>query len=172
MKIHDGIFPVCYGQFYFLSSKDWYGDMRACFLHQENGLCGTSVDGVVFFITGLHTGNIHLCINYLELEPDLDPTQDEIVEVSFSVPEAGIKLEAWGQEIIKETNLPQGSYRIRYSAKNFGKAEETGQLDEGDIEFYVVEIWPAVYSKDRIIKSTSDNAHYWHKEIKNWQAQP
>lgn len=166
MNIFNGLFPVCYGQFYFLSEIEWNGDLKECFSKQNNGLCGVSVDGVVFFITGLHTGNITLNINYLDSEPKIDESKEEIVEASFAVPARGLVLEAWGEEITKKMDLSPGSYRIRYSAVNFGLAEELGKFDEGDIEIYNIEIWHAPHSEDKIIKATTENAKYWHSEIK------
>lgn len=169
MNIFNGKFPVCYGQFYFLSTDDWDGDLMHCFPCQENGLCGVSSKGVVFFITGLHTGNITLKVILHSSEPELDQSKDEIVEASFTVSDLPMKLEAWGGELVKDTELSPGTYRIRYGAKNFGVAEELGKFEEGDIECYDVDIWPAPYSKDEIIKVTSEQAMYWHSEIKKHQ---
>ncbi len=167
MNIFSRLFPVCYGQFYFISDVDWYGDMRACFSAQKNGLCGVSVEGIIFFVTGLHTGNITLTINYLDSEPDIDDLHNEIVEASFKVSDSGIRLEAWGEEVKEKMPLLPGTYRIRYSAKNFGLAEELGKYDEGDVEFYRIEIWPAPYAEDNIIKVTTESAKYWHSEVEN-----
>ena len=170
MNIFNGIFPVCYGQFYFLSEADWDGDLMACFSKQKNGICGVSVEGVVFFITGLHTGNITLSINYLDTEPKIDDSKEEIVESSFTVPESGLALEAWGEELKKNIDLLPGSYRLRYSAVNFGLAEELDKFEEGDIEIYSIEIWPAQYSEDEIVKATTEKAKYWHSEVEKNQA--
>ena len=76
MQIFKGLFPVCYGQFYFLDGSDWNGDLYQCFNNQSNGLCGVSRSGVVFFITGLHTGKITLDIRFHESEPQIDFTYD------------------------------------------------------------------------------------------------
>lgn len=170
MNIFNGLFPVCYGQFYFLSEAEWSGDLRACFSSQTNGLCGVSVEGVVFFITGLHTGNITLSIDYFESEPKLDDSKEEVVDASFTVPESGLTLEAWGEELTQNIDLRPGSYRMRYSAVNFGLAEDLGKFEEGDIEIYSIEIWPAPCSEDKIVKATRESAKYWHSHVEKHQA--
>lgn len=169
MNIFSGIFPVCYGQFYLLSDVNWDGDLTHCFSRQQNGLCGVSYQGVVFFITGLHTGNITLNVNSLTTEPKLDKSKEEIVEASFVVSDSAMILEAWGEALKQDTLLPPGEYRIRYSAINFGAAEDLGKFEDGDIECYDVDIWPAPYAEDKIIKVTSEQAKYWHSEIRKHQ---
>ena len=165
MDIYVGKFPVCYGQFYFLSETHWDGDLEECFSKQVNGLCGVSFPGVVFFITGLHTGNISLNLNLYDSEPPSDNQAEEIVEASINVLSSSLFLESWGGEVKKELGLTPGTYRIRYSAINFQKAEELGKFDEGDIELYSVKLWPAPYSSDEIIKVKSKSAQYWHDEV-------
>jgi hypothetical protein len=169
MEFYNGVFPVCYGQFYFLSEDlDWDGALEECFSRQNNGLCGVSIKGVVFFITGLHTGDITLTVNQHDSAPEIDNEADEIVEASFIVPPSGLNLEAWGEEVKIKLGISQGSYKLRYSVKNFGLAEDTGQYEEGNIEFYHIDIWPAPISQDKILKNTSEGAKYWHEEVKNF----
>ena len=171
MQLFSGIFPICYGQFYFFTNKDWNGDLRASFSEQNNGLCGVTNKGSVFFITGLHTGSITLSIDFYETEPEIDFSQDEIVEASFSVGNDAAWLEAWGGELKKELNLPIGDYKIRYYAKDFGLAEEHGDYEEGNIEFYKIDIWPSKIAEDKIIKITSEMAKYWHNELGKQQTE-
>ena len=165
MRIYKDKFPVVYGQFYFFSDTDWDGNLEACFSSQTNGLCGVSFPGIVFFITGLHTGNISLDVNLFESEPPLNELADEIVEASIEVVDPNIALESWGEEKKVELGLTPGTYRLRYRALDFGKAEDLGLYDEGDIEFYCVDIWSAPFSGDQIIKVQSEQAKYWHNEI-------
>lgn len=163
MQLFSGLFPVCYRQFYlFFNNRDWDGDLVSCFVGQVNGLCGASNSSSIFLTTGLHTGNITLTINLYDAEPEIDFSKDEIVEASFSLENEGIWLEAWAGEFQQKFNLSIGDYRIRYSAKDFGLAEDQGCYDEGDIEFYNIDIWPSKIQKDKIIKVTSERAAYWH----------
>ena len=78
------------------------------------------------------------------------------MEASFSVTRDSFRLEAWGEELKKDLLLPQGNYRIRYSSKDFGLAEDQGKFEEGDIEFYLIDIWESKVGKDKIIKTTKE----------------
>jgi len=166
MNLYNDKFPVYYGQFYLLSEEGVGSDLSECFLGQKNGLCGTVSSGMVFCITGLHTGKIGLQIDLEEYEPDLDRDAGEIVEASFSVTEAGIDLESWGGEVKECLPIPSGHYRIRYSAYDFAKAEETGEFDAGDIETYKIQVWPSDKIGDSVIKVSTEQAGYWHSEVK------
>lgn len=166
MNIFKGKFPVVYGQFYLYTDSHEGPALEDCFIGQENGLCGTACPNIIFFITGLHTGNIHLDVNVLKSSPGLDDQFSEIVEASFSLDDTSLSLNDWNGDISIPLQLPPGEYRVRYSAFDFGKAEETNQLEEGDVEFYKVDIWPAQTQGDVIIKVTSEEAKYWHSEAK------
>lgn len=164
MILYKDKFPVHYGQFYLLSEEGIGAELGECFAGQNNGLCGTAQQGMAFFITGLHTGNIGLEIVLEDTELPLDNKAGEIVEASCFVPESGVALEAWGGEPKLPLHITSGFYRIRYSAYDFAKAEETGEFEAGDVETYKVQIWPAEPEKDIVIKVSTDQANYWHTE--------
>ncbi len=165
MEIFRGKFPVAYGQFYILLSNDFDGDMESCFAEQNNGICGTANSDVVFFITGLHTGNIHLELEVLDSAPPLDDEFEEIVEASFRISQDFSILVDWNNNLSFPLNLKDGEYRARYSAKNMGLAEDSGDFEAGNIELYQVEIWPSAHHEDKILKVTSERAKYWHEEV-------
>jgi len=166
MNLYNDIFPVCYGQFYFLSESGEGAGLEECFTGQSNGLCGAAHEGILFFITGLHTGNISLKVDYLTSKPEVDPAAEEIVEVSFYISEDGCRLESWGGEYEQELNLESGWYRVRYSAIKFGLAEELDELESGKVEKYQVEIWRSPRQADQVILATEEAAKYWHSEAK------
>ncbi len=163
-----------FGQFYFEFEVDagWDGDLSSCFKNHTNGLCGTSVNGVAFFITGLHIGNITLSVNTHDRKPLLIESAEEIVEASIHIPDSGVVLKDWNAQIVKNIELPAGCYRIRYSATNFREAENFDkyseeEIERGDIECYTIDLWPANYLQDEILKVTREAAKYWHNGAKN-----
>ena len=165
MQLFADKFPVAYGQFYVSLGPDFDGDMDRCFVGQSNGLCGASDPNVLFFLTGLHTGHVTLNVHSHEVAPISDETFEEIVEVSFTVSDYGAVLLSWGGEVEARLNIAAGNYRLRYSANNFGKAEEAGAFDDHRIEVYLVEIWPETPGIDQVIRVTRDQANYWHEAL-------
>ncbi|MEM1206912.1 MAG: hypothetical protein AAGN66_27010 [Acidobacteriota bacterium] len=165
MEVFKGKFPVAYGQFYIVLDDDFEGDMESSFFDQRNGICGAADSSVLFFITGLHTGKVFLEVQVLESETSIDEAYEDIVEASFQVSSGGGSLVGWAGSPSIPLELNHGDYRVRYSAKNMGAAEESGDFDAGDIELYRVEIWPDSLRDDRVIKVTSDSARYWHEEM-------
>jgi hypothetical protein len=84
MPVFDGRLHVHYGQAYVVSGDAGdTGDMDACFRGQTNGLLGAGQQGMLFFLTGLHTGFVELTVDVVEREPPLDESWEESVEVSF-----------------------------------------------------------------------------------------
>ncbi len=53
-----GEIDVHYGQAYVESGPDAAPDLHDCFAGQRSGLCGATVPGHLFLITGLHTGAV------------------------------------------------------------------------------------------------------------------
>ncbi len=155
---------VIKGQFYIYSEDCDDPSLEDCFTGQENGLCGTVNSTMIFFITRLHSGNIHLDVNTLSSEPAIQNESTEIVEASFEVSDSSFSLNDWNGDISLPMNLNPGTYKVRYSVIDFGKAEESGLFEQGNVEFYKVEIWPCPLENDKVLKVTSDLAKYWHVE--------
>lgn len=167
-RIFDGRLHVHYGQAYVLAPNNIQRGMEECFLGQSNGLCGAASPGMVFLITGLHTGYVGLEVDVLSEAPELDNTWDEIVEVSFSVSESPVVLEDWNGELVTSIPLSTGSYRVRYCARNMHKGHEAETIlkDEEAVDFYSLAFWPEEASEDHVIKQTSEQAAYWHNWVK------
>jgi hypothetical protein len=167
-RIFDGRLYVHYGQAYVLA-RDHNGEgLEESFLGQSNGLCGAAVPGMLFLITGLHTGQVGLVVDVLNAPPELDNSWDEIVEVSFTVGERPVVLEDWNGETVTSIPLSSGRYRVRYCAKNMdeGKEADTILEDEEAVDFYSLAFWPEAASDDCVIKQTSEQAAYWHNFAK------
>ncbi len=173
-QIFDGKLYVHYGQAYIFTyiGCDFYLD--DCFTGQVNGLCGTIVPGVVFLITGLHTGDVGLTVEVLESRPPVDASWEEIVEAPFTVgaeaDEDGPRIEDWKGDLVCNLPIAMGNYRIRYCARNMDEASGVDTLLEGEdtIDFYALYIWPDEVTPDEVIKQTSRRARYWHGVARDW----
>ena len=134
---------------------------------QANGLCGAAIPGQLFLVFGTHTGHVHLSIRICSDEPTLSEEWEEVVEVPFSPPTGTeVGFVDWNREVWAPVPLLPGTYRARYSAKNFRLAE-LGDQDfdpSGEcVERYELVFWPAPIRADAILKVTSLHAKYWHE---------
>lgn len=57
-----------------------------------------------------------------------------------------------------------GSYRVRVSAKGRDQGAADEFADE-IVDFYLVEFWPSTPHPDEIVRTTSENAAYWHRAV-------
>lgn len=72
----------------------------------------------------------------------------------------------WAGENTGPIGIPPGSYRLRVSAK--GRDEgHSGEFAEGAVDEYLLQLWPAQWKPDAILRTGSENARYWHKEVGN-----
>jgi hypothetical protein len=166
-EVFNGELYVHYGQAYVFSYRGCDFSLMDCFENQVNGLCGTAVPGVIFLITGLHTGRVGLIVEVLESPPPVDHSWEEIVEAPFSVgAEAdgeGVRLEDWNGDRVCSIPLPLGNYRVRYCARNMDAGRDADTIvDEAIIDFYALYFWPDGLSPDAVISQKSRVATYWH----------
>jgi hypothetical protein len=161
--LFSGDWPVAYGQFYVTGDEGPIGDMSATFAGQTNGLCGARCAGELFFVTGLHSGTVPVAVEAHEGEPDLDGGWEDVVEVSFTAA-SFVQLSAWGGAAAHHLDLSPGSYRVRYCAcgMDAGRFADTRMDDDGDLDRYLVQFWPAPAAADRVLRQSSDTAAYWH----------
>lgn len=153
-----------YGQFHLVWSEDGAaGDLDARFAGQINGLVGAALPGGVYINLARRSGGSSVCIRLYDDEPPVSGWYEDIVEVSTVIPEgADIAWVSWGGESNGALpSVPGGPYRIRVSAKGRDEADE---LAEGVADSYGIDIWPAPVKEDAILRSTSKDAAYWHKQ--------
>jgi hypothetical protein len=162
IELFDGTINVHYGQAYFEAGAHFEGNLVDSFVGQRNGIIGAARPGMLYLITGLHTGAVGLAIYLNEREPELDPIFDEVVEVSLEVSAPAMLME-WGADDGTSLALPQGDYRVRYQARDMQAGNEQ-DTSEYPIDTYRLDLWPAPPAPDRIIKQSSEIAAYWH----NW----
>jgi hypothetical protein len=169
-RLFEGTVHVVYSQVYVVAHPENLPDMDWCFEGQENGLCGASQPGVLFLITGLHTGSVAMTVDLCDSEPLMDDSWEEVVEVSFvttSPWEPGIS--EWAGEGWHPLKFKRRSYRVRYCARHMesGRHKSIGSEIDESPDTYSLTFWHARVTKDRILKQTSETARNWHDWVRN-----
>jgi hypothetical protein len=93
---------------------------------QKNGLCGTAAANEIKLNFGVHTGLVYLYIWQSETKPDLDASWEEVVEAPLLIT-ANIDLYIYnlnGDTHGGPMPFTAGTYRARFSAKNFRLGDE------------------------------------------------
>lgn len=154
---------VHYGQIYVQSGED-YPDLAECFGGQSNGLCGAAMPGILFLITGLHTGQVGFTVELYDAPPPIDDSWQEIVEASFR-PVGRAGLAGWGGHGYWPLGLAEASYRVRYCGTGMDAAREldTRMEEDPEADRYLLQFWAAPPEPDRVVKQTSEVAAYWHE---------
>lgn len=171
--LYSGNIGIDYGQFYIdiaLDDEDEdddnYLDPEEAFDGQKNGICGAAQAGKLFFVTGIQGGVIAIDVEFHRGEPAIDDSYSEIVEVSFRRGETPVSLCEWGHEQTHRLDLPEGELRVRYCIDGMDKDYDEEADYEAPIpgQRHLVQIWKSEPEADSIVKHTSDNAAYWHRE--------
>ena len=165
MRLFEGRLHVHYGQAYVFSGACGdTADMDACFRGQANGLLGAAQPGMLFFMTGLHTGFVSLDVDVVDAEPPLDASWEECVEATFAPAAHDSRLVNWDGDVVCELPLRMRDYRVRYTARGMdaGHAADTVIGDEDPVDAYQLRFWPGPPAPDRVIKQASETAAYWH----------
>lgn len=167
-RLFEGKVWVHEGQMYFLAAPTLRPDRARCFRGQRNGLCGAAVPGVLFLVTGLHTGSVRLIIDACEAPPAIDDSWDEVVEVSFRVPRrASPGIMEWGASSWHAVPLAPGVHRARFSARNMqaGEWADTVRSHEEPVDAYHLCFWPARSAPDSLIRQSSSAAARRHAQV-------
>ena len=163
----DEVVETDYGQFDLVYSDDggFDGVVERFFAGQANGLVGAADPHGVYLHFGRRSGGSHLRAVLLDGEPSDDPSWEDVVEVSTTVPPPGmIQWMSWaGESVGVPASLYPGDYRLRVSARGRDAGAEDEFADEV-VDFYLVELWPAPLAPDAVIRTESENAAYWHRE--------
>lgn len=162
----DGPVDVHHG-FLFLVQMD--SDWGEDFGHdgQSNGLLGTALPGILSMVTGLHTGQVAVRVEWHADEPALDPAWEDVVEAPYDVPATDLILAGFDEH--HEVHFPQaGAHRARFCATGMDAGHELDTTDEGEPapDHYLLQIWPAEPAPDQVVKQTSRIAAYWHGEAR------
>jgi hypothetical protein len=143
------------------------GDFDRVFAGQVNGLVGAASSGGLYINLARRSGGSPVRIALLTAPPPLDTdTWEDVVEVSVTVPPgAAPGWYTWCGENSGPLDLPPGTYRVRISAWGRDAGRGPGEAAEGTVDRYLLEFWPAPHRPDAIVRSTSDDAAYWHREV-------
>ena len=165
--LYSGNINVDYGQFYIDYDYEDEGLIPPeVFEGHENGLCGSAFPGRLFFVVGPQFGVIEINVQLFTSEPAFDNSFEEIVEVSTKITKK-VMLCEWGFEETHELNIPLDAYRVRYCIAGMEKDYDENDEDcDAPIngQKYLVQFWPNSPRKDVVVKTTSENATYWHNE--------
>jgi hypothetical protein len=163
----DRLMKTDYGQFDLVWGDDYGfdGDFERFFAGQSNGLVGAASGQGLYLHLARRSGGSPVRIVLHGDAPTLDSDYEDIVEVSITVP-IGTQptWSTWAGEESGPLSLPPGSYRVRTSARG-RDAGRDGEFADGAVDFYLLEVWPAPVRPDSIIRSTSADAEYWHREV-------
>jgi hypothetical protein len=162
---------VHYGQFYVESRGGRSGtDLPESFAGQRNGLCGAASPGLLFLITGLHTGKVGLAVELHEQAPPVDAALkewEEIVEATFTPGSGRVGLQAWGGQEYWPLRIGGASHRVRYCGSGMARARtaDTRTAGQPQLDRYLLQFWPtsAAAEPDGVVKQTSTVAAYWHR---------
>jgi hypothetical protein len=136
-------------------------------------LCGAAVDGTLFLVTGLHTGKVDFAVELYDEAPPIDDTWEEIVEASYR-PAGDVALIGWGGEGHWPLDLDEVDYRVRYCGWGMDAGHQAAPPMDGEplVDRYLLQFWPAPPTPDRVIKLTSAQAAYWHREAQRTPPPP
>jgi hypothetical protein len=164
----DRLIETHYGQFDLLWGDviGFDGTFDRFFAGQSNGLVGAASGQGLYLNLARRSGGSPVRIVLHDDAPAPASEQwEDIVEVSFTVPPGTRpRWSTWAGEDGGPLALAPGTYRLRTSARG-RDAGRDGEFADGAVDFYLLEIWPAPEQPDSIIRSTSADADYWHREV-------
>ncbi|MFF7331917.1 hypothetical protein [Streptomyces sp. NPDC008150] len=137
--------------------------MWDAFRGQVNGLCGGAEAGFLFLLTGLHTGQVGLRVEWHEKEPPLGGQWEEAVEASLRPMGPRAVLAEWADEGAYSLDLPHTDHRVRYCATGMQAGRCRDTVAEGDLrDRYLLQFWPAAPTRDAVLRQSTSIAAYWH----------
>ncbi|PTT62358.1 hypothetical protein [Arthrobacter sp. HMWF013] len=166
----DQVIQTDYGQLDLTWGEDGFfdGDFDRSYQGQVNGLVGASNQHGLHVNLARRSGGSPVRIVLLDAPPGSDDGQwEDVVEASIAIPERrAVMWSTWAGENTGPVDLPRGSYRLRVSAK--GRDEgHAGEFAEDTVDDYLLQIWPAQWEPDAILRTGSENARYWHQHVRN-----
>ena len=118
---------------------DWNPHVVVAAEGQQNGLLGGRVQHSLTMVTGLHTGRLPFVVTWHDSPAPVDPEQEDVVEVSWTIPDETMTVGAFDE--FHDIDLPPGPSRARYSARgmDLGRAMDTAH-EESAPDRYVLDL--------------------------------
>lgn len=165
----DTVIKTDYGQFDLIWDDGYYGfdgQFDTVFDGQVNGLAGAASGKGLYLNLARRSAGCPVRIVLLSEPPTLDTEPwEDIVEVSISVPHGvSPRWRTWAGERGGPLDLPPGSYRVRVNARGRDAGRQR-EFADAAVDSYLLEVWPARAEPDSILRTTSTNAAYWHREV-------
>lgn len=162
--VFDGLVSTSYAQMTLVTGWVEPPIPNDAFVGQVNGLCGATVPGALFLVTGTHTGLIPVRIRLLDAAPELG-SWAEIVEASLAPAGPQAAFAGWAADPAVRFDLPAPCYRVRWSATGMDAAHDR-VADEANpaLDHFELALWPAPPAPDAILRRTSVLAAYWHDQ--------
>ena len=117
----DQVIQTDYGQFDLVWAEPggFDGDFDRFFRGQMNGLVGAADPNGIYMNFARRSGGSPVKAVLREGQPETDESFQDIVEVSLTVPpHAEVQWMSWAAETSGTLDLPDGSYRLRVSARD------------------------------------------------------
>ena len=166
--LFDGVVHTDYGQLDLLWGQGvgFDGDLDRWFAGQVNGLVGAAPGDGLYLNLARRSGGSPVRITLEDDAPGpADDPWEDVVEVSVTVPPGSdARWSTWANETRGTLDLAPGTYRVRVSARG-RDAGRAGELVDGPVDEYLLQLWEAPDEVDAVIRSTSANAAYWHREV-------
>ncbi|MFJ9928224.1 hypothetical protein ACIRU5_19640 [Streptomyces misionensis] len=157
---------VHHGRMYVESDPDAVDpDLHEAFAGQRGGLCGAAVPGALWLTTGLHTGGVGLDVEVHDEAPPVDPSWEDVVEVSFRPVSRRTRLVLRAGESAWDLGLAPTDYRVRYCARGMDKGSrlDTRGDKEPRADSYLLQFWPGPPRPDQVVRQTSRIAACRHR---------
>ena len=161
--LYDDEMPVHYGFINLLPADEEPGDLLLARKGQQNGLCGTRIAHQVALVTGLHTGEVRLRVEWSHVEPAIPDDWEDVVEASVELVSAEMSLQSF--EDFYDIRVPRaGWHRVRFLCSGMDQGKELDTTDECDEapDRYLLQLWPAPEAPDALVRQSSGIAAYWH----------
>lgn len=164
--VFNDVVGVHYAQIYVISDPEKFIDgFEKASDGQANGICQAATPGLLYLVTGLHTGEVGFTVEVHEERPPVPDGWEDVVEASFRPLTGDVKLSEWGAEEEYPLPLPVADYRVRYCATGMDEGAEEPDTDDV-VDRYLLQFWPAGPAPDEIVRQGSAHAAYWHSTPK------
>jgi len=163
--VFDDTVHVHYSQIYVTSDPEAFIDgFEGSRAGQSNGLCGAATPGLLYLVTGLHTGDIPFTVEVHESAPPVPDGWEDVVEASFRPVTEQVELTEWAGEAAWPLPLRTVDYRVRYCVTGMdeGRHQDTVVDGEQAPDRYLLQFWPGPPAPDVIVRQGSESAAYWH----------